>query len=83
MGPISTFSLQHHLIFPAMHFPSQVRSSVAAYIEHLRNIVDKDNVDMRMPIQVRDGDKRDITCILIFHFIDFAVTIKNETFCDS
>ncbi|GMT22703.1 hypothetical protein PFISCL1PPCAC_14000 [Pristionchus fissidentatus] len=30
----------------------QVRSSVADYIEHLKQIEDKDNVDMRWPIQV-------------------------------
>ncbi|GMT22706.1 hypothetical protein PFISCL1PPCAC_14003, partial [Pristionchus fissidentatus] len=30
----------------------QVRSSVAEYIEHLQQIEDKDNVDMRWPVQV-------------------------------
>ncbi|KAF8376303.1 hypothetical protein PRIPAC_82732 [Pristionchus pacificus] len=30
----------------------QVRSSVAEYIEHLTNIEDKENVDMRWPVQV-------------------------------
>ncbi|GMS81170.1 hypothetical protein PENTCL1PPCAC_3345, partial [Pristionchus entomophagus] len=30
----------------------QVRSSIAAYIEHLSAIEDKDNVDMRWPVQV-------------------------------
>lgn len=38
----------------------QVRSSVADYIDHLCSIEDKENVDMRWPVQVLEQSKNTV-----------------------